>query len=131
MTAERLAILALLAFGIAACGSVGGPRTVGSCRLAVLAEFDQDAAVLEPPYEATLFRRPGGATEAWITLHGTGWGRTQVDMVGPGKTVSATVEAENMNGPSAWVATAPGTWHFAVTSGPCTGVFDVEVKPAP
>ena len=30
-----------------------------------------------------------------------------------------------------WTATAPGTWHFRVTSGPCTRVFDVEVKPVP
>ena len=82
-----------------------------------------------------MYRRSTGVEEANINLSGTGWGMTQIDFAGPGKSVSGNVDmsgvAEGGVARSTWIATAPGTWHFQLDSGPCRRVFDVEVEPVP
>ena len=56
---------------------------------------------------------------------------TQFNFAGPGKSVSVNIDMSEEGQESNWTATAPGTWHFRLTSGQCTRVFDVEVKPVP
>ena len=131
MTLDRLARLTLtatLAFGIAACAVVEAPVVVDSCELVVR---NADHETLEPPYEVTMIRRSTGVEEGWINLSGTGWGMTQFNFAGPGKSVSGNMDMSEEGQESNWTATAPGTWHFRVASGPCTRVVDVEVKPVP
>ena len=78
-----------------------------------------------------MIRRSTGVEEGWINLSGTGWGMTQFNFAGPGKSESGTIDMSEEGQEVNWTATAPGTWHFRVSSGPCTRVFDVEVKPVP
>jgi hypothetical protein len=78
-----------------------------------------------------MFRRPTGVEEAWINLSGSGWRMTHINIAGPGKSESGTIDMSEEGQETNWSATVPGTWHFRVTSGPCTRVFDVEVKPVP
>ena len=124
----RLALTATLAFSVAACAVVEEPVVVDSCELVVR---NGDGETLEPPYETTMIRRSTGAEEGWVNLSGSGWGMTQFNFAGPGKSLSANVDMSEEGQETNWTATAPGTWHFRVTSGPCTRVFDVEVKPVP
>ena len=131
MTLDRLARLALtatLAFGVAACAVVEEPVVVDSCELVVR---NGDGETLEPPYETTMIRRSTGREEGWVNLSGSGWGMTQFNFAGPGKSESVNIDMSGEGQETNWTATAPGTWHFRVTSGPCTRVFDVEVKPVP
>ena len=136
MTLDRLAGLTLTAtllFGVAACAIVEEPSTPNSCRLVVSAGINDET--LWPPYQTIMYRRSTGVEEANINLSGTGWGMTQIDFAGPGKSESGNVNmggmAEGGIPRSTWIATAPGTWHFQLDSGPCTRDFDVEVEPVP
>ena len=65
------------------------------------------------------------------SISGSGWEMTQFNFAGPGKSESVNIDMSGEGQETNWTATAPGTWHFRVTSGPCTRVFDVEVKPVP
>lgn len=127
----RMALTATLAVDMAGCALVADPGVRGPCELVVRNWNLRTEEILEPPYEAALYVRPSGAQEAPIILRGSGWGATHIDMAGPGKSLSSTMEAEVMNGDTTWFATAPGTWHFRLTDGPCARVFDVEVLPVP
>ena len=136
MTLDRLARLTLTAtllFGVAACAIVEEPRTPNTCGLVVSGGINDET--LWPPYQTTMYRRSTGVEEANINLSGTGWGMTQIDFAGPGKSESGNVDmsgvAEGGIARSTWIATAPGTWHFQLDSGPCRQVFDVEVEPVP
>ena len=134
MTLDRLARLTLtasLAFGVAACAIVEDPNVRGTCELVVRTWDVFHYVPLEPPYQTTMYRRPSGVEEANLSPSGTGWGMTQVSFTGPGKSVSGNIDMTEEGQKSDWFATAPGTWHFRLTSGPCTRVFDVEVKPVP
>jgi hypothetical protein len=126
----RLALAGMLAFGVAACGIVEDPVAVDSCELVVRTWDGFNDETLEPPYQTTMYRRPSGVEEANLILSGSGWGMTQVNFAGPGKSVSGNMDMAGIE-ESSWIATAPGIWQFRVTSGPCTRVFDVEVKPVP
>ena len=131
MTLDRLARLTLtatLAFGIAACAVVEEPVVVDSCELVVR---DGDGETLEPPYEVTMIRRSTGVEEGWINLSGSGWRMTQINFAGPGKSVSGNIDMSEEGQESNWVATAPGTWHLRLTSGPCTRTVEIEVMPVP
>jgi hypothetical protein len=127
----RLAVTATLAFFVAACAIVEEPVAVDSCELVVRAWDGFNDETLEPPYETTMHRRPSGVEEANLTLSGSGWEMTQIEFAGPGKSVSGDIDMSEEGQESSWVATAPGMWHFRMTSGLCTRVFDVEVKPVP
>ena len=129
----RLTLTATLLFGVAACAIVEAPGTPNPCGLVVSGGINDET--LEPPYQTTMYRRSTGVEEGNINLSGTGWGMTQINFAGPGKSVSGNVNMDGMAesgiARSTWFATAPGTWHFRLDSGPCTRDFDVEVKPVP
>ena len=92
----RLAFTATLALGVAACGSALDPRSVGPCGL-VVSTFDaKNDLILEPPYQATMYHRPNHVDEVPIIWSGTGWGQTKVNITGPGRGLSSTLEPEAM-----------------------------------
>jgi hypothetical protein len=128
----RLTLMSMLLIGVAACAMLGDPGAVGPCQLIVRAGqcCPPKDVILEPPYQTTLYKRPGGV-EAPISISGSGWGSTRVDFAGPGKAVSSTLDGEQMGGEPVYFASAPGVWHFRLTSDTCTRAFDVEVRPAP
>ena len=132
-TRDRLARLALtttLAFGVAACGTALDPRSVGPCGL-VVSTFDaKNDLILEPPYRATMYHRPNHVDEVPIIWSGTGWGQTKVNITGPGRGLSSTLEPEAMIENRHFVY-APGTWRFRLASAECSRDFEVEVKPVP
>jgi hypothetical protein len=125
----RVALMATLTLSVAACATVEDPESVDPCELVVRGWDGRDEVTLEPPYQTTMYRRTSGVEEAALVLSGSGWRMTQVNFAGPGKSVSGNMDMSGM-AESTWFATAPGTWQFRLTSGPCTRVFDVDVKPA-
>jgi hypothetical protein len=119
-----------LTFSVAACAIVEDPGSVDPCELVVQTWDGSNKKTLEPPYQTTMYRRPSGVEEANVVLSGSGWRMTQVDFAGPVKSISGNLDWSE-GGDFNYFATAPGTWHFRLTSGPCTRVFDVDVKQVP
>ena len=127
-----LTFAAAIGFGGAACGLLPVPGAVGPCELVVHAHRYGKDVILEYPYQTSLQDRPEAPDDVSISFSGSGWGETVVEFAGPGKAISASLEAERMNSgvsSTAWFADKVGSWHFRLSSGECVRDFTIAVGP--